>query len=105
MAVFGHISAKKFYFDMPFFEMLKYDLFFRFKPLPDKTNANFFLKVPKTSKKPIFGHILAKIWPKKFFFENPALSLFFNYFSLIHWRKSEKPYGGKYENLRHGQTD
>ena len=90
MAVFGHISAKNFFFDMR-------HLLFRFKPFPEKTNANFFQKVSKTS-------FLATFWPKSgrniFFFENPALSLFFTYFFLIIPRKSEKTNVGKYHNFK-----
>ena len=46
-----------------FLQKFRNDLFFRFKPFPDKTNAKFFFKVPKTSKNLIFGHFWPKKWP------------------------------------------
>ena len=92
---FSAISRPNIFFlTCGFLQKFKNDPFFRFKPFPDKTNAKFFFKVPKTSKKLIFGHFLAKIWPKHFFFKNRALSVICIYFLLIISRKSEKTNDG-----------
>ena len=61
---FSAISRPNIFFlTCGFLQKFRNDLFFRFKPFPDKTNAKFFFKVPKTSKNLIFGHIWPKKWP------------------------------------------
>ena len=62
--------------------------------------------------KPHFGPFFGPNWPifgpNNFFFENRALSLFYTHRRLTCCKKSEKSYGGKYENfggLTDGLTD
>ena len=99
---FSAISRPKIFFlTCGFLQKFRNDLFFRFKPFPDKTNAKFFFKVPKTSFLAIFGHFLAE---NIFFFENRAWSLFYTYFFLTWWKKSEKTDVGKYHNFGDGRT-
>ena len=82
---FGHFFSAifrepKFSRTCGFLQKFRNDLFYRFKPFPDKTNAKFFFKVPKTSKnlkKPHFWPFSAIFWPKIFFFRKSGSVTFF----------------------------
>ena len=57
----------------------------------------------KNSSKPHFGPLFDPNWPiiglNNFFLENQASSLFYTHRRLTCCKKSEKSYGGKYENF------
>ena len=60
-----------------FLQKFRNDLFYRFKPFPDKTNAKFFWKVPKTSKTSFWPFLAKKMAKLIFFRKSGSVSNFY----------------------------
>ena len=75
------------------------------KLFPEKTNDKIFCKTWKTTKNGTFYHFFPNNGTTRFFFKNPAWSLFLHYRYLTPCKKLEKFNDGKYYNFLHGRTD